>query len=93
MATRIDPETWGRAISQLDKSLAVSHPEFVAKVKAEVSEADKRAHEALKQSLLTPRQQGICGMCGCDLDDKTPGCKNCWMRHHKRKQVADANTD
>jgi hypothetical protein len=31
-----------------------------------------------------------CSVCGCDVDEKTEGCKACWSRHGAREKAREA---
>ena len=73
---------------------------FRAKVEAELEQARRRALLCLPipttehvrigsrwgdGTIQTVRRtRGRCVGCGCDLDDRTPGCANCGSRHAMR---------
>lgn len=78
--------------------------EFAERVRAEVEAADRGARELAgtprreprpepepepaKPYVPGPRPKGRCAGCGVDWDDRTPGCRNCEVRHWQRDEEA-----
>lgn len=81
--------TLGLQISDLVE--ASISKEFKIAVKEALLEADERALEVrglLIKEAGHPKflRKSSCSNCGCSLDDRTPGCRNCRMRHYARRR-------
>lgn len=59
---------------------------FVALVAREIADANARIVEM-------HRKVHRCRGCGVPIDEKTPGCKTCYMRHYEREHRSSRNRE